>query len=691
MNKRFYLVFLSLLLAMIHMPGTAHAELAAVDTPLLEENVHANTYYTLTSEAMHVTATPLAGDDFVPSATLATPYTDGLIVYTFDELRTAIEQGTDARIYLGYSDTNGGVIAYTDTRGIKIGRSVEIVGHDPQRNEQVLLRDAGGTATTSGMNVTRASVNVTLRDLRFEGTATYGMLYASGVTGVTVNLDNVTYSGPLAVHNRGTNAVTAVNGCNATVSSRFAEVGKLTLSGQTRLEKTSGTDALLVYGGTGAHALQVTADADVTAISSGCFVTDTASTLDVTIDGTLDLTTRGSAGGFTLSTGTQYVRTLTTAGTFLFQHESAQYPSIQARQIIARENAHVDIHRAAATAQPVLRLETSGTVQLENPALFRVTNTGGPVMRTRSGTATLRCRTQVINQGIQADDRPLHVICRAYLDVFENVYTFTTTGATTLTVNDISHDGKGDSRRRGTLNLNTAKRFLVGHSPLTLADVYEGTRVSTGVAKGGGILEVGEYRFETVGTEAIPILVQDAKTLKREGTHWTATFENPVTEPYNRVYAVQFDGIIEAHSCRIPYTVPLNISDAPPLIFEDACVTSREVTYGRKEPDWAIGVYDRRGYGYSFALQVTLGQPLTASGGETLPDCLIYAATPGATPTPLNGTALKVASVNTQDQQTSYSVTWPEDAGFLLRVPPNTGRTDETYTARIVWTLLSDG
>lgn len=635
-------------------------------------------------EEILYTAEPFAG----------VPWEGGIIVYTYEELRQAVANPAYSVIYLGYNETNQGVIEQGNATGIAVSRSVVIDGHDPSSGRRVKLVDRNSDGQFDGLYAGAGSITITMRNMDITGRNWYGIVSASSRSNVLIRFENIVFTGRQLVHNRGANSTVELTGCHITITNvgsggeeEVAETGGVTFYGTNTITRTGPlTNSLFWMSGTSSRYVMTVAEGAVVNLSTTDYMvyTESSAQTELHVHGTLNLTTTGNRGSATFADHFFGVVNVYDNGSLNINHQHTATPTLQVRSLVVNGRLTVTRNGSLPAA---LRIEAGGSMQLNNPRLFLLNNPGGATVRARSGTATFHWVAQVINRfsggGLAT------VWNNADMSQFSVEGSFTNTRTTVGTVRNLYSGSRGDAidaavLASGNLDLANDGRLVIGRSLLTLDTPYGGQATVSGRAGAGSTQEIREYALVDGARGA---LLQSKAGVQAEGNgRFTAALDTPIARSDSRIYAISDDGVLVSHTYRDPIPTGLSFLEIPnTMTFDTVSLSTKDQWVPRSYPEWAIRIFDPRDTGEGFALYARIEGPLTSDGGDVLPGSLVFVQ--GDTRTPFTETDMLIARGSTSDGEHYYTIQWGRDEGLLVYLPAYAGTPYDPYTATIVWTL----
>lgn len=640
----------------------------------------------------------------------------GIIVFTIDELRTAITAGNEL-IYLGYNDgtediyqgqtVNNGSIAASGA-GCPVPSSVsslKIIGRDPYNGKRVTFSDWTGLAQLNSIYPTAASQTITLYDMTINGINYYGTMAGNDKSNTTLIYDTISYTGPQTAYNRGTGSIVIYRDTDITLqksssapAQEAAEVPNVRLEGAVNISHDD-TDAVFWLTGS-PNSLTVASGADVNITTTNYFIYCEATNVDVDIIGSLTLTVNGDgAESFFQSSGKYANLNIPSGGSLIYTHNrigTSWYGSLRTN------NATVDgtliIRRSTTTtSNSTLEVASGCTLTIGPSAYVELSNSNGPVLSSASGTSTCNISTSIINRYEDASDTPTNVWNNAELSAFTISMSLKSSASNNMVniITGLNESNKGDALGAVVLanispvHMGNDRKLVLGSAGrVTMPKLLSGTYWFAGEGPSGAVLQATEVAM--AGGVMQSTLQRSGSTICEGGTYSfeTAAFDSPLQSQNSRVYVqAQSGGLVYYTYADVTPGIPEIVSIPSTLAFEIVPLSSKAQIIGRQNPNWQMEVYDPRGEDDSYRLCVSIDAPLTGqTTGDTLDGALVYV---GATQlTPLSSTQLPVATKRGVEGQTTYTHQWAADMGLLVALPAFTGISGESYQTEMRWTLV---
>lgn len=646
---------------------------------------------------------------------LSLPHEDGIIVFTFSALRSAIQGGQYSKIYLGYSDgtdgqtANHGNISFTSTGGIVIPSSLStlvIDGTDPRNGKRVTLTDQSSAALADTIYVNSANKTVTLQNMDVIGHNFYGILCNLGNANITFQFLNVQYAGRQLTHNRGSNTQVVITNCDIRIqdmpigaAEEVAETSAVTINGTNTIQRVSSTNAGATYSlfwfcsgsASDPYALTISPGAVVNMSTTNYLIyTDSSAKTNLEVYGTLRFTSTGSNGSLVYNSMYLDKVNIYSGGSLTVSHQHAAYPSMIVSNLAVQGS--LDIARNAATPA-CISVRSGGSVKFQSPQRVSLTNDNGPLLQSASGTASLSITTQALNLWTA----PSGGTSRRLWNNFE-LEPFAVTGQlNTGSVSQVNTSGlqnnQGVALQASALNnasfnvgsgSGVASRLILGQYALRIDPVYVGESKVTGTAPSGSTQSIQEYAY---ADNTLGALLQTVSGVAESGGRFETTESQltPLGAVDSRIYVLSVSDQLEAHTYSNLQAGLYFYTTPDTMLFESAALSGVDQILDREDPDWTIQVYDARNSDTPWHVTASIAQPLQTEDGSTLSDGLVFIRADGEM-TPLSDSAIIVGSKTAGDPDIA-DVRWTRDQGIHVHIPAFTGRANVPYSTRITWTL----
>lgn len=606
------------------------------------------------------------------------------IVFNFDQLREAIVTHGFEKVYLGWGETeegyeelNNGQIEFTDDQGIQVNHNLTIVGTDPRSGKRVTLTDWNNLSMGSTIRAVSSGLTLRLEDATVIGRNYYGILFGGINLAPVIEFSGVTYTGAQVTCNYGANSRVSFTNCNIAITyQEVAEAAQVDFYGTNTISHPVAIDSVVWLNGS-PNKLTVHSGANVTVNSTTYFIYNAESVADVTIDGSLNLTTSGAFGCMMFAA--QYMNSCRVQGTLTIAQNNAEYASLRAKNLTV--TGTLDIARQAGP-YPCIAFPAGSTANFLSPVRVSLSNPGGVVMRNFEGMSQVSITTQAMN--LWRDDTK-HIWNDDKTSVFTVSATLNTSGA--ASASSTLQGNTGVALGAQTLNStnwdpSAATRLLLGPYSLSIDSdtVYPGSTMIRGSAP--GTVTVREYNR---ANGVLGTMIQ-SKSAAGDGSYQTGSDWNPIASNDSRVYVMSVQNDLEAHVYADCVETCFLLSVPAELDFGTVAVSGHPQLVDRLVTDWKIEIMDTRATG-NWTLNAK-ADPLTSlDGSNTLPDALVFVQ-PNGTIVPLaTGSAVEIAQRQPAATPGTMEVAWTQNRGLHLNLKSFEGTNGQAYATTITWTL----
>lgn len=594
-------------------------------------------------------------------------------VSTFSELKTAIEDTATTEILVTSNITFSGGAAVNLNKNNLV---IDFNGFTVTDNNNSSFTDTIYIASTT------KTISMTIKNAIWSGRNYYGVVGVyDGNTNVTINIENITYTGPQFIYNK--YGTTNIINCNVTLDKNssstnpqeFCEANRLNISGNVTVLSNTTSNAVIWFTGTGA-ALTIAKDSifNVTALSSYFLYTDVSpvmlfdensSTTIKTKNGLFYSTGASShiASSFTLNKNASFVASQTSSNsTPLFKCIS---------NFTANENSIFRLFSEASGSAALMYFGQQANINFNSPKNVVLYNNSGNIFSFQTGS-TASPNTMVINaEMLRLWDTAKSPISSAgnlsdnpTTEYYKNNYssnlitTFKLTNSALISADNNLETGDTGYPLSTTIKLLTSKVISFGTIPLT-------------------INEVSDISKEISGTTEIDSNIEtsfDSKTFTG-----TANEQGVYSLPIDTKITIGTEVKVSANNNFLTKTLSttsvgsVSITSIEPLEFYTFTNQSNLETISRITSDWTIEITDTRTTGSNWYLYVYISKPLT-SGDNTLDNGLVYVSENQTQIISETPTLIYTGTWN--ETQKVTKLTWDTDKGFLLKIDK-----DKTYVA----------
>lgn len=607
-------------------------------------------------------------------------------VSSFAELKTAIEDTTSTEIIVN-SD-----IVFGDGAKINIAKSnvvIDFSGHTVTDSSNLSI------STTIYVPSTTNTISVTAKNAVWNGKNYYGVIGVyDGNTNTTINLENISYTGPQFVYNK--NGITNIRNCtvkidkngSSTTAQEFCEANRLNISGRVNVTSNSDSDAVIWFSGTNA-ALTVEENAtfEVTAGSTYFLYTDVSPIMLFDHNSTTTITTK--SGLFYASGASSHIAqsfTLEENASFIAsKYVSNTVPMFKCvSNFTLKNNSTFRLFSEVISSTALMYFSQAANINITSPQNVVLYNRGGYAFSFGSGSSS---SPNVIN--VETEMLRLWNIAKSPLsdaggydnapttEYYKNNYAqninlnIKASTSQLLSVdNNLTSDDTGYPITTSTKLLSSSV-ISMGKMSLNVDKISDQSTSIKGLTNASANIKV-EYLDQTKLTIAdsygsftldldAPIAINTSvkiSTNKQFLTKWlTTTVDGSVT-----------------------------ITSISPLKFNTFTSQSNQNLIFRQNPDWSIQITDTRVQGEDWYLYAYIQSPLS-SGENNLDDVLIYKK--DNVDYVLSQTPLLVYSGKRNEDSQITTLTWENMEGFLLKLQ-NEAYPSGNYQTEILWEVSTE-
>lgn len=635
-----------------------------------------------------------------------TPFYDvidanSVIVYTFAELKSLIGQNN------GYTTFYLGADIVGELYGAPIHASknnVVIDGHPPTEpaGTNFSFTDYSSASFTDTIYIAAGNTttkNVTIQNMRITGKNYYGPVSVeSSLVGVTLNYNNIQYTGPQLTFNRQGTAhyhdTTVSIVSSSSPPQELGEVVHAVFSGNfTFTSVTHGASILWLtgLGGATGNTVTVQPNANVQITTPNYFIYNDAYGAKVSIgqNATFSLT---FATGFNYDT--QYSESLTVEpGATCTIKQTGNYganPTIRlSKSVIVQSGGNLEISRTTNNGPAVLFNAANAQFTLNSPGRVLLYSPSNTVVQFLS-TGTFYVTATGINLWTTSSWPPNDTISNMpsyrWNKAADTDFTITATYNSALQFvgsNYAAGDFGSPAPSTTNFRLNATQLFVAGSLPFQSDSIYDNSVNLTGSTSAGATVRAtytsgGVSGFTAEGnafgdgTYSLPLGI-NVPTLNTDVSfliHYNyLKIEKKETVQQGAPQVVSF--------IALPSTLP----------FQSTTLLGSSSLVSRQDTGWTISIGDTRVIKTGWRLGASITQPLTATtvhGIKTLPNALVYVDSLG-TELPLSNSELTIYS-QAANNPAQVDLSWAANRGLLLQVPPG-AYASTPYSTTIHWTL----
>lgn len=607
-------------------------------------------------------------------------------VSSFAELKTAIEDATSTEIIVN-SD-----IVFGDGAKINIAKSnvvIDFSGHTVTDSSNLSV------STTIYVPSTTNTISVTAKNAVWNGKNYYGVIGVyDGNTNTTINLENISYTGPQFVYNK--NGITNIRNCtvkidkndSSTTAQEFCEANRLNISGRVNVTSNSDSDAVIWFSGANA-ALTVEENAtfEVSAGSTYFLYTDVSPIMLFDHNSTTTITTK--SGLFYASGASSHIAqsfTLEENASFVAsKYVSNTVPMFKCvSNFTLKNNSTFRLFSEVISSTALMYFSQAANINITSPQNVVLYNRGGYAFSFGSGSSS---SPNVIN--VETEMLRLWNIAKSPLsdaggydnapttEYYKNNYAQNIIlNAKTSTSQLLSVDNNLTSEDTGypittSTKLLSSSVISMGKMSLNIDKISDQSTSIKGLTNASANIKV-EYLDQTKLTTAdsygsfalnldTPIAINTSvkiSTNKQFLTKWLTT---------------TVDGSVI-------------ITNLSPLKFNTFTSQSNQNLIFRQNPDWSIQITDTRVQGEDWYLYAYIQNPLS-SGENNLDNVLIYKK--DNVDYVLSQTPLLVYSGKRSEDSQITTLTWENMEGFLLKLQ-NEAYPSGDYQTEILWKVSTE-
>lgn len=607
-------------------------------------------------------------------------------VSNFAELKTAIEDTTSTEIIVN------GDIVFGDGAKINIAKSnvvIDFAGHTVTDSSNLSV------STTIYVPSTTNTISVIAKNAVWNGKNYYGVIGVyDGNTNTTINLENISYTGPQFVYNK--NGITNIRNCtvkidkneSSTTAQEFCEANRLNISGRVNVTSNSDSDAVIWFSGANA-ALTVAENAifEVTAGSTYFLYTDVSPIMLFDHNSTTTITTK--SGLFYASGASSHIAqsfTLEENASFVAsKYVSNTVPMFKCvSNFTLKNNSTFRLFSEVISSTALMYFSQAANINITSPQNVVLYNRGGYAFSFGTGSSS---SPNVIN--VETEMLRLWNIAKSPLsdaggydnaptsEYYKNNYAqninlnIKASTSQLLSVdNDLTSDDTGYPITTSTKLLSSSV-ISMGKMSLNVDKISDQSTSIKGLTNANSNIKV-EYLDQTKLTTAdsygsftldldAPIAINTSVKIsanKQFLTKWlTTTVDGSVT-----------------------------ITNLSPLKFNTFTSKSNQNLIFRQNPDWSIQITDTRVQGENWYLYAYIQNPLS-SGENNLDDVLIYKK--DNVDYVLSQTPLLVYSGKRNEDSQVTTLTWENMEGFLLKLE-NEAYPSGDYQTEILWEVSTE-
>ena len=607
-------------------------------------------------------------------------------VSSFAELKTAIEDTTSTEIIVNND------IVFGDGAKINIAKSnvvIDFSGHTVTDSSNLSI------STTIYVPSTTNTISVTAKNAVWNGKNYYGVIGVyDGNTNTTINLENISYTGPQFVYNK--NGITNIRNCtvkidkngSSTTAQEFCEANRLNISGRVNVTSNSDSDAVIWFSGANA-ALTVAENAtfEVTAGSTYFLYTDVSPTMLFDHNSSTTITTKSGlfyaagasshiAQSFTLEENASFVASKYVSNTVpMFKCVS---------NFTLKNNSTFRLFSEVISSTALMYFSQAANINITSPQNVVLYNRGGYAFSFGSGSSS---SPNVIN--VETEMLRLWNIAKSPLSDaggYDNAPT--------------TEYYKNNYAQNINLNIKASTSQLLSvDNNLTSDDtgypITTSTKLlsSSVISMGKMSLNVDKISDQSTSIKGLTNASANIKVEYLDQTKLTTadsygSFKLDLDEPIAINTSVKISTNKQFLTKWLTTTVDgsVTITSISPLKFNTFTSQSNQNLIFRQNPDWSIQITDTRVQGEDWYLYAYIQNPLS-SGENNLDNVLIYKK--DNVDYILSKTPLLVYSGKKNEDSQITTLTWENMEGFLLKLQ-NEAYPSGDYQTEILWEVSTE-
>ena len=607
-------------------------------------------------------------------------------VSNFAELKTAIEDTTSTEIIVN------GDIVFGDGAKINISKSnvvIDFAGHTVTDSSNLSV------STTIYVPSTTNTISVTAKNAVWNGKNYYGVIGVyDGNTNTTINLENISYTGPQFVYNK--NGITNIRNCtvkidkneSSTTAQEFCEANRLNISGRVNVTSNSDSDAVIWFSGANA-ALTVAENAifEVTAGSTYFLYTDVSPIMLFDHNSTTTITTK--SGLFYASGASSHIAqsfTLEENASFVAsKYVSNTVPMFKCvSNFTLKNNSTFRLFSEVISSTALMYFSQAANINITSPQNVVLYNRGGYAFSFGTGSSS---SPNVIN--VETEMLRLWNIAKSPLsdaggydnaptsEYYKNNYAqninlnIKASTSQLLSVdNDLTSDDTGYPITTSTKLLSSSV-ISMGKMSLNVDKISDQSTSIKGLTNANSNIKV-EYLDQTKLTTADPY------------GSFTLDLDAPIAINTSVKISANKQFLTKWLTTTVDGSV--TITNLSPLKFNTFTSKSNQNLIFRQNPDWSIQITDTRVQGENWYLYAYIQNPLS-SGENNLDDVLIYKK--DNVDYVLSQTPLLVYSGKRNEDSQVTTLTWENMEGFLLKLE-NEAYPSGDYQTEILWEVSTE-
>lgn len=606
------------------------------------------------------------------------------LVSNFSELKSVVEDSSTTEIIATSNITflSGGIKINLSKPNIVI----DFGGFTVTDNLSSSFTDTIYISSTTNV------ISVTVKNAVWSGRNYYGIIGVyDGNTNSTINLENITYTGPQPIYNK--NGKTQITNCNFSVSKNgsstnpqeFAEANRISIFGNVKVVSETTSNAVIWFTNANSELLvNENAVFSVEALSTYFLYTDSIPNLNFKSYSQTSITTKNGlfyttgtsshiASSFILEAGASFTAT---------ENQKNSVPMLKIQKTLQLESdSTFKLFSPSSGSSALIYFANVATINFNNPKNVVLYNNGGSIFSFQTGSTSspnkLELNGEMFNLWQTAkfplesaggfDDEPTSSYHKNnYAENLTISITLSNSSILSLTSNLESGD-TGYPMTAQNINLLSSKVLSLGALPLVVNEITDISKSITGST------------FQNSNVKAI----FNETTLSGISSN-LGDFEMtlPALLAKNITVNILANSNFLTKTIKLITTGSVSVTSVLPLEFFAFAVPANRETIPRINADWEVEITDTRDSGDDFYVYASIQKPLS-SGSNELENSLVF----------VQNDETKIISssptlIYTGKHQTPPNITklkWNKENGFLLKIDAKEKYPAGVYTATLNW------
>ncbi len=603
-------------------------------------------------------------------------------VSSFAELKTAIEDSSTTEIIATNDITYSG--------GIKVNVAkpsivIDFGGFNVYDNNNQSLSDTIYVPSTTN------NISVTVKNAIFSGKNYYGIVGVnSGNTNTTIELVDITYTGPQFVYNK--NGITKINNCTVTLSKNesstnpqeFCEANRLFISGKVNVISESTTDSTIWFTGTNAS-LTVEEGAQFYVNASSTYFLYTDVSPDLLFKAKSSTTIYTNKGLFYASGSSTHIAksfTLEENASFVaYKTQSNSIPMFKClSNFTLNENSTFNLYSEVISSTALMYFGQTANININSPKNVVLYNRGGNVLSFATGSQSSPNKININAEMLRLWNVALYPLEDASANTPTSEYykkdysqnlslQATASSSAILTAENNLESGDTGYPITTAIKLISSCVVSMGTIPLIVNEINDKTTMISGSTfpQSNMTVEING-KSETFLSKA------------------NGSFGYSLTDTLSAGDSIKITTNRQFLTKTLSFDIDgtLSITTLPPLKFLSITKNPSQDLILRQNDDYSIVVTDTRLSGGDWYLYAYISQPLS-SNNSNLEDALIFKS--NNTTSILSKTPILIYSGKWNENQKTTTISWNSVEGLLLSLDKNQTYESGNYKTQIMWQL----